>query len=153
MTLPTTAKYFSSLKASQRGKNGHIVTDVVMEPRDDAYTPDVHKIMGHLANEYADNLKSVSDQLTLTGAEETLYTGEFHLWQEEKDGDVFCKINLEPKVGPNDTEFPLVFELVSAVGTRWLLEAGIIDLDGNLVDEDSLHKSTSISATSGSSVH
>lgn len=75
------------------------------------------------------------------------FTATFTLTQETPTAPIYSKLELSPRIGNDTDEIPQVFELMCQYATEYLYAVGMVDEDGNLIDEEDFHERTQINAT------
>lgn len=143
MTNDTTFK--ATISFSQTGKTGPIVSDMNFTPKMQDFEPDVYRVMAKLASVYLELANQFGQDKAAKG--DKTYTSSFSLWQEGPDGDVYSKLALNPKINASDDQFPDSYKLASYLACVYLNMAGVLDEDGNLIDEDALHDRNEIRAS------
>lgn len=128
-------KYEASITLKQHGKNGKIVEDISFLPAHNEDLPVSHEAMSQIVAVWL----QVRSTLDNTDSEEgEVYTTRFVLSQDDLDSPIFSKLTMEPRISVNDPTFPSAYEACSYLATTWLIMAGVIDEQGNLLDDDSL---------------
>jgi hypothetical protein len=128
-------KYEASLSLTQYGKNGLIEDTLEFSPAHNDELPVSHEIMANLAALWL-QLRSTMDNTDSTDGEK--YTAKFTLSQDGVDSELFSKLQMEPRIKLDDPTFPSAYHVASHIATTYLVMVGVIDENGDLVDEDAL---------------
>lgn len=75
------------------------------------------------------------------------FTASFTLTQETPTAPIYSTLELSPRIGNDSDEIPQVYEIMCKYATDYLYLAGMVDEEGNLVDEEAFHEQTKIKAT------
>lgn len=82
----------------------------------------------------------------------TKYTATLTLTQDGLEGDVYSNLKFDPLIDQNNQDdegnlvIPASYELMSVAAEAFLHSAGILDENGNILDEEELHNTVSIEA-------
>lgn len=125
------------LVLSQRGKNGAISPDIEFTPRNEKAVPAAHEAMSQLVALYL-QLQTMLDVESEISEDAPTYTASFELSQDEEDGPVYSYLRMSPRITAADPNFPSSYEVASYIATAWLQMCGVIDENGDLMDEDAL---------------
>lgn len=87
------------------------------------------------------------EEKELTDYSNTKFTARFTLEQTGLEGDVISKLEMFPKIKYNETEFPVVFEMISDLMLYHLTATGTLDAKGNLIDKEKFHNEVKIEVT------
>lgn len=85
--------------------------------------------------------------MTEKTTDNTEYTATFTLRQTGKDGKLFSSVVMEPRVKFNDDDFPVSFEIMSELMTYYLYMIGMIDKQGNIIDEEKFHDQVEVNVS------
>jgi hypothetical protein len=126
----------ASIQLEQIGKTGPISYNINFTPKGNQAVPASHEAMSHLVALWL-QLETLAET-TEASINDIKFTTTLVLSQDEIDGPVYSKLNMEPKLKVGDEGFPMIYEANSYLATAWLQMAGVIDEEGNVVDDDAL---------------
>ena len=141
-------EYNTVLELTQKGKNGPISTRVRFDPQDTNVQPEAYTVMTHLTAMWA-NLHSAHEPDEVDENAET-YRASFSLRQEVPGGDVYSVVEMSPKLKGTEDSFPTAYGAISYLATQYLIMAGVISEEGDIISTDELGDTVQIHATSGS---
>lgn len=84
----------------------------------------------------------------------TKYTATLTLTQNGIDGDVFSSLRFDPLIKPEDLDsesmdgIPAAYELISLAAEAMLIRMGILNEEGELLDEEAASATVSVNASS-----
>lgn len=140
----TELNYTTTITLSQEGKHGPISTDLTHTKRDADYVPEVYTIMTKLAALWAEILPNHEPEEPSEG--EPTYVASFTLAQEGPGKPMFSTTDMTPKIQAGDEEFPDAYGALSVLVNAYLTIVGIIDDNGDIVDDEALDERTIITA-------
>lgn len=128
-------KYEASLTLKQYGKNGLIEDTLEFSPAHNDELPVSHEVMANLAALWL-QLRSTLDNTDSTDGEE--YVAKFTLSQDDIESDLYSKLSMSPRIKIDDPTFPSAYHVASHIATTYLIMTGVINENGDLLDEDAL---------------
>lgn len=125
---------YATITLTQEGNKGKISFNTDFSKVAENAVPLSHEGMAQVVATYL-QLSSFQDEEEST-INKTFVTS-FTLAQDEPEGPVFASLSFNPKVAPSFDQ-PTSYGLVSVLFNTWLYMVGILNEDGELVDEDQL---------------
>lgn len=141
----------ATIKLIQQGKNGRVTTMVDFGEQGQNLDSASHTAMAHLASHWMqaepEVIRAVVNE---PGAPE--YTSSFSLWEEDNGESVYAKLNMEPKLDTKEAA-PSSYEAICYLSSIYLMMCGIINEDGDVLDQDALVDNVELAVTGNSRVH
>lgn len=146
--------YSTTLTLTQTGMRGPLSFNVTSTKQDADYVPESYAIMSKLASVWF-QIEPLILEKTQEVAEDNdqEYKAEFTLSQEGPGGVIFSRLELSPRVPGLDDIYPTAFEAGSYLAALYLNLVGVIDQDGNVIDDDALIDNVEIDAIQTRQVH
>lgn len=131
------AAHTATLTLKQTGLRGPITFDLSHTSNPGEHYYEGYMLAGMLAAKWFEvkALLNIDDTAEADGVE---YTASFAIGQQSEGSDLYFKLNMEPKLPHDATEFPESFQAISHLATVALYEVGILDEEGNVLDDDGL---------------
>lgn len=140
-------QYSTTLTLSQTGKHGPLSFNISTTKQDANYVPEAYQIMTQLASVWFQIEPMIIERGKAVAEDnETNYRAELTLSQEGPGEPIYSKLELTPRVSGDDDTFPHAFEAGSYLAALYLNMVGVIDEDGNVIDEDALVDNVEIEA-------
>lgn len=140
-------QYTTTLTLTQTGMNGPLSFNVSTTKQDANYVPEAYQIMTKLASVWFQIEPMIIEQSkTAKDNDGVEYKAELSLAQEGPGSPIFSKLELSPRVSGEDDVFPRAFEAGSYLAALYLNMVGVIDEEGNVIDEDALVDNVEIEA-------
>ena len=140
-------EYSTTLTLSQTGMNGPLTFNVSSTKQDADFVPAAYHIMSKLASVWFQIEPMIIEKSNPSKNNDGVkYKAEFTLEQDGPSSAVFSKLELSPRVQGLEDQFPTSFEAGSYLAALYLNMVGIIDEDGNVIDEDALVDNVEIGA-------
>lgn len=143
--------YIATLTLSQNGRQGPVEINVDYEGNLDNEA-EAHVCMKHL-EELWDEMKDHMDPSEVS-KDDTKYSASLMLSQTDVGSDVFTKLEMYPRLSMNDDgPVPSSYEAICFIAQVWLQMCGVIDAEGNVLDESAVEKSMDLKVTQSPTVH
>lgn len=143
--------YIATLTLSQQGRSGTISSSVDYSGDVD-HGPESHECMKHLEDLWAEMRKHMDVDNVQTDDRE--FSATLELKQDQVGGDVFTKLEMHPRLAFDDEgEVPTSYEAICFLAQVWLQMAGVIDENGDVLDEDAVERSMDLRVTKNPTLH
>lgn len=143
--------FTATLTLSQQGRLGEVVANV-------DYTGDLsagaesHECMESLERIWGE-MKGQMESGFIEG-DDTEYSATLTLSQDAPGSDVFTKLEMHPRLSFGDPNpVPSSYEAICFLAQVWLQMCGIIDDEGNVLNEDAVERSMDLKVTASPTVH
>lgn len=144
--------YTATLKLEQNGKNGTIRTELDFGPKGQDFDSEAHTCLAHVAALWLQTQPRMIPDVRDDESEE-VFSASLKLSQEELGEDVYTALTMNPKLKFDDKSVPSAYEAICFLSNAWLQMAGIIDEEGNVVDDDAVVDQVDLSVTRSNRVH
>lgn len=143
--------YIATLTLSQTGREGTVESTVDYEGDLDQ-NAESHVCMKHIEDLWGE-MKSHMDTAEVAG-DDRQYSATLTLSQKDVGGDVYTKLEMYPKLSADDADgIPSSYEAICFLAQVWLQMAGVIDDDGNVLDEEAVERSMELRVTQSPTLH
>ena len=138
-------QHSTTLTLKQTGLRGPINFNITSSTADKDNIPEAYRLMSQLASVWFQiEDRIANDDVDSDGNVE--YTASFTLEQEEVGEPVYSKLEMFPKVSVEAEHYPRAFEAASYLAAVYLHTVGIIDDEGNVINETAFEENVAIDA-------
>lgn len=141
----------ATLTLSQTGRMGLVTSSFDYEGDNEAGA-ESHVCMGHLESLWEEMAKTMDHEEP--AEDDTVFSATLSLSQDDVGGDVYTKLEMSPKLTMSDTQpVPSSYEAICFIAQVWLQMAGVIDDEGNVINEDAIENAMDLQVTASPTVH